>query len=96
MYKNGNGVPQDYEAAFKWYSLAAEQGDAASQNNLGFMYAEGQGTKQDLNFAYMWWDISASQGDKVALNNLKIFEAEMSSAEMETAQLFSFDYQNVH
>ena len=60
------------------------------------MYAEGQGTKKDLNFAYMWWDIAASQGDKVAISNLRIFEGEMSSGELETAQMFSFDYQNVH
>ena len=44
----------------------------------------------------MWWDISASQGDQVAIDNLKIFEEELSSSELETAQKFSFDYQNVH
>ena len=44
----------------------------------------------------MWWEISASQGDEVAINNLKIFEEEMSSSEIELAQKFSYDYQNVH
>jgi uncharacterized protein len=28
MYKNGNGVIQDYAEAVKWYRLAAEQGNA--------------------------------------------------------------------
>ena len=28
MYRNGQGVPQDYKTAVKWYRLAAEQGDA--------------------------------------------------------------------
>ena len=28
MYDNGEGVPQDYAEAVKWYRLAAEQGDA--------------------------------------------------------------------
>jgi len=28
MYDIGQGVPQDYKAAVKWYSLAAEQGRA--------------------------------------------------------------------
>ena len=28
MYDNGEGVPQDYKEAVKWYRLAAEQGDA--------------------------------------------------------------------
>ena len=26
MYDNGEGVPQDYAEAVKWYRLAAEQG----------------------------------------------------------------------
>ena len=26
MYDNGQGVPQDYKTAVKWYKLAAEQG----------------------------------------------------------------------
>jgi TPR repeat protein len=28
MYANGQGVPQDYAEAVKWYRLAADQGDA--------------------------------------------------------------------
>jgi TPR repeat protein len=27
MYANGQGVPQDYKEAFKWWSLSAEQGE---------------------------------------------------------------------
>ncbi len=39
MYERGQGVPQDYKEAVKWYRLAAEQGDAEAQFNLGIMYA---------------------------------------------------------
>jgi TPR repeat protein len=28
-------VPQDYKIAVKWFTRAAEQGDAAAQSNLG-------------------------------------------------------------
>ena len=31
MYDNGQGVAQDYKTAVKWYTLAAEQGDAKAQ-----------------------------------------------------------------
>ena len=41
MYRNGEGVPQDYKEAVKWYRLAAEQGDAIAQTNLGIMYEYG-------------------------------------------------------
>jgi len=34
-YDTGEGVPQDYAEAVKWYRLAAEQGYAAAQFNLG-------------------------------------------------------------
>ena len=30
LYANGQGVPQDYVEARKWYRKAAEQGDAAA------------------------------------------------------------------
>jgi hypothetical protein len=34
MYRNGEGVVKDYKTAFKWYTLAAEQGHAWAQTNL--------------------------------------------------------------
>ena len=38
---DGQGVPQDYQEAVKWYRLATEQGDAQAQFNLGLMYRDG-------------------------------------------------------
>ena len=34
MYRNGNGVPQDYKTTAKWYKLAAKQEDADAQSSL--------------------------------------------------------------
>ncbi len=39
-YVKGQGVPQDYAEAVKWFRKAAEQGDAGSQFGLGWCYAE--------------------------------------------------------
>jgi TPR repeat protein len=47
LYYNGEGVPQDYAAAAKWFRLAAEQGNPEAQNNLGMLYADGTGVTQD-------------------------------------------------
>ena len=33
MYRKGQGVPQDYAEAVKWYRLAADQGDAGAQRS---------------------------------------------------------------
>lgn len=41
MYESGEEVQQDYAEALKWYRVAAEQGDANAQFNLGFMYNNG-------------------------------------------------------
>jgi len=43
MYQFGRGVFQDDAEAVKWYRLAAEQGDANAQFNLGGMYEDGEG-----------------------------------------------------
>ena len=37
-YDTGEGVPQDAAEAVRWFRLAAEQGIASVQNNLGLMY----------------------------------------------------------
>ena len=38
---------KSYAEAMKWYWLAADQGDADAQYNLGVMYVTGQGIPQD-------------------------------------------------
>ena len=62
MYTNGEGVPQDYQEAGKWYRLAAEQGYAAAQSNLGVRYTNGEGVPQDYQEAVKWYRIAAEQG----------------------------------
>ena len=66
------GVSQDDGEAVKWYRLAAEQGDAAAQNNLGWMYANGRGVSQDDGEAVKWYRLAAEQGDADAQNNLGV------------------------
>ncbi len=53
----------------KWFRLAAEQGDASAQYNLGGMYAEGRGFPQNNISAYVWWSVAAAQGEVIARQN---------------------------
>ena len=53
MYEEGEGVPQDYKEAVKWYTKGAEHGDADAQTNLGVMYGRGRGVLQDNVYAHM-------------------------------------------
>lgn len=43
MYYTGQGVPQNYAEAARWYHLAAEQGYADAQFGLGTMLRESLG-----------------------------------------------------
>ena len=63
MYDHGRGVAQDDSAAMKWYRMAADQGDANAQYNLGVMYQNGQGVAQDDSAAIKWFRMAADQGD---------------------------------
>jgi TPR repeat protein len=36
---DGQGVPQDYAEALKWFRIAAKQGEAKGQFNLGVAYS---------------------------------------------------------
>lgn len=62
MYDKGEGVPQDYGEALKWYRKAAELGHASAQFNLGFIYTYGLGVPEDYGEAVKWLEIAASLG----------------------------------
>jgi len=42
--------------------LAAEQGDADAQYNLGWMYVKGEGVPQNYKTAVKWYTLAAEQG----------------------------------
>ena len=72
MYANGQGVPQDYAEAVKWYRKAAEQGLASAQYNLGVVYNNGQGVPQDYAEAVKWFMKAAEQGNATAQSRLGV------------------------
>ena len=62
MYDNGQGVPQDYKEAVKWYRLAAEQGYVCSIQSW-YHVRNGEGVPQDYKEAVKWYRLAAEQGD---------------------------------
>ena len=86
MYDNGEGVPQDYKEAVKWFKLAAEQGHDGVQSNLGAMYAKGQGVLQDHSIAHMWFNIGAANGNELGGTNRDIVAKKMTPAAISKAQ----------
>lgn len=62
MYDEGNGVPQSYANAFKWYLRAAESGLIQAQYTAGYCYRKGRGIKLNVVRAHMWLNLAASGG----------------------------------
>ncbi|MCL2876907.1 MAG: sel1 repeat family protein [Betaproteobacteria bacterium] len=72
MYANGRGVERDDAEAVKFYTLAAGQGVAIAQFNLGAMYQNGRGVERDDAEAVKWYRKSAEQGFSYAQNDLGV------------------------
>ncbi|KAJ3117846.1 hypothetical protein HK098_006088 [Nowakowskiella sp. JEL0407] len=58
VYQYGYGITKDYNEAVKWYTKAAEQGNASGQIVLN-----GYGVTKDYNEAVKWYTKAAEQGD---------------------------------
>ena len=86
MYQTGKGVAQDYKTAVKWYTLAAEQGNAKAQSLLGIMYETGKGVAQDYVKAHMWFNIAAIDGNADAIKDRDDVAKKMTSAQIVKAQ----------
>ena len=103
MYASGEGVPQDFAEAFKWYRLAAMQGDAFAQAKLGYMYFTGQGVPQDYVTAHMWYNLAAADGQNSELQEssakgrssvaAKMTPADISGAQRRARICLESDYQ---
>ena len=59
-------MSQNFSVAVLWYQVAAEQGDASAQFNLGLMYEYGRGVPQNYSEAVKWYRLAAEQGDASA------------------------------
>ena len=70
----------------KWFRLAAEQGIAKAQSNLGTMYGNGKGVLQDNVMAHMWLNIGAANGNELGGTNRDKIAKKMTPAAIQEAQ----------
>jgi len=73
--KEGREI-KDAKKAFANFEIAAKQGFAIAQDNLGWMYLNGQGITQDYDKALEWYARSANQGYALAQFNLGVMYTE--------------------
>ena len=84
--REGDKRPQNrnYEEAIKWYTLAAKQGDAMAQCNLGHIYSNEQTGKKDFVKAHMWFNIGGAkekESTEKLMNPSEITEAQQLARE---------------
>ena len=93
IYRRGDGVPEDYAAAVRWYRAAADRGQAVSQAILGVMYANGLGVPGDVVRAYMWLSLAAGQGNQAAAKNRTIMASRMAAAQIAEAKNLALEWE---
>ena len=71
MYANGLGLEKNSEESVKWFRLAAEQGDADAQYNMGCAYSNGEGVKLNKATANAWYQKACANGSQQACDVLK-------------------------
>lgn len=91
LYRYGQGVPQDYDAALRWWRKSAELGLTDAQFALGNIYAGNAGIARDNLQAYMWYDIAARQTREawlreIAASNRDALAMRMSAADIAEAR----------
>jgi hypothetical protein len=67
---HGQGVPQDFGEAMRWYRRAADLGNAEAMGEVGFLYHNGLGVPMDFDVAMRWYRKAADAGDPSSMNNI--------------------------
>ena len=86
MYEMGEGVPQDYQEAAKWYLKAAAQGNTRAQFFVGRLYEKGQGVPQSDVTALSFYTLAAVNGDSRATSERNRLTVWMSPDQVAEAQ----------
>ena len=85
MYRNGDGVEQDFEKMMNWYSRAAELGDVGAQLFVADGYAYGYGVQADLVEAYKWYEIAIQYWGALAVRAREVIAERMTDEEIAEA-----------
>ncbi len=70
LHDTGQGVPQDYQEAARWYAAASDQSHPTAQYNLGLLYFEGKGVERDRAKALDLYRRAARNGDADAFSSI--------------------------
>jgi len=67
-YRDGKGVERDYKESLRWAHLAADRGDAAAMDFVGYMFLIGKGVKRNPAVAAGYFRAAAGESATAAWN----------------------------
>jgi uncharacterized protein len=85
-------VAKDSAEPVRWFRLAAEQGNARAQYNLGGMYEFGRGIQEDKKAALVWYDLASARGHKDAVEHRDNLMHRMADVEIVEAMRLAGDW----
>ncbi|MGB8128927.1 MAG: tetratricopeptide repeat protein [Candidatus Angelobacter sp.] len=79
-WMEGRGVTKDYKKAMKAFQMAADQGNARAEANIGWMYELGLGIPSNCSEAMNWYRKAVQDGDAIANFNIgRLYGGECST-----------------
>jgi hypothetical protein len=91
-HAKGKGVPMNQEQALKWFRLAAGQGDAKAQYQMGICYGKGDGLPQDNVSALMWLNLAVASGDETARNYQRTVSRRLTEGQIAEARRMTLEW----
>jgi localization factor PodJL len=90
LYERGAGIKKDRESARRFYSAAAEAGNARAMHNLGVLYAEGIDAKPDYSNAAKWFLKASEYGLGDSQYNLGVLYARGIGVQTDPAEAYKW------
>lgn len=90
IYRNGIlGVSVNQKESFKWYLIAAENGNYDAAFYVALSYANGNGIDKNYAEAVKWYKTAADHGSSSAMNNLAVLYENGQGVEKNEEKAFS-------
>ncbi len=87
---------EDYSAAFRYWQMSADQGEARSQLYLARLYRDGMGTIQDKIAASLYYSLASVQNLKEASEEQKILVKNFTEEDTELANKLMASWEPIY
>lgn len=91
-YQRGDGAPVDRDHAVRLFRMAAGEGHAPAQLELGLAYATGRGARLDPIRAHQWLNIASASGSRRARGELAELASELSAEQIAEAEFLALEW----